>query len=141
MVTAIAELEGQGVMGIAGDCGFMVHYQQEVRALCTVPAFVSSVLQAAMLGVKELRAVRAQGISLNARCVTLGATAIIHAAHRGVRTAVKHLMAVGAAGLELRTTKGAWPESVARGSSAMHAAATNGHSAIVSDPERRSSES
>ncbi len=50
MAQAISDLEGQdGVMGIAGDCGFIMHYQREARALCKVPCFISSLLQASML--------------------------------------------------------------------------------------------
>jgi len=50
MAAAVAKLEAeQGVMGIAGDCGFMMHYQKDARALCKVPCFISSLLQASML--------------------------------------------------------------------------------------------
>jgi len=49
MAKAVAQLESQGVVGIAGDCGFMMHYQSEARALCKVPCFVSALLQASML--------------------------------------------------------------------------------------------
>ena len=49
MAKAIASLEDMGVVGIAGDCGFMMHYQKDVRKLCKVPCFVSSLLQAPML--------------------------------------------------------------------------------------------
>merc|ERR1719263_2628473 len=50
MAAAVASLEAeQGVMGIAGDCGFMMHYQKDARALCKVPCFISSLLQASML--------------------------------------------------------------------------------------------
>lgn len=49
MAKAIEELEAQGVMGIAGDCGFMMHYQKDARLMCSVPCFVSALLQAPML--------------------------------------------------------------------------------------------
>lgn len=49
MAKAIEALEEQGVMGIAGDCGFMMHYQAEARLLCKVPCFVSALLQAPLL--------------------------------------------------------------------------------------------
>ena len=42
---AIEALEEQGVMGIAGDCGFLMNYQHDARTLCTVPCFVSAILQ------------------------------------------------------------------------------------------------
>jgi len=44
---AIAELEGLGVTGIAGDCGFLVNYQREATRMSTkVPCFISAMLQA-----------------------------------------------------------------------------------------------
>jgi len=49
MAAAVAKLEADGVMGIAGDCGFLMNYQKDARALCKVPCFISAVLQAAML--------------------------------------------------------------------------------------------
>jgi len=47
MQAAIAELEGLGVTGIAGDCGFLVNYQREATRMSTkVPCFISAMLQA-----------------------------------------------------------------------------------------------
>jgi len=50
MQAAIAELEGLGVTGIAGDCGFLVNYQREATRMSTkVPCFISAMLQAPLL--------------------------------------------------------------------------------------------
>jgi len=49
MKTAVAALEKDGVMGIAGDCGFLMSYQEEARAVTTVPTFISALLQASVL--------------------------------------------------------------------------------------------
>ena len=49
MKKAITALEKQGVMGVAGDCGFLMHYQEEARQACTVPCFVSPLLHCSVL--------------------------------------------------------------------------------------------
>jgi len=51
MDAAVKELEAQpGLMGIAGDCGFLVNYQAHaVKLAQRVPLFISSVLQCSLL--------------------------------------------------------------------------------------------
>jgi len=49
MKAAIAELENKGVMGVSGDCGFLINYQPDVRSMSRVPVFTSSLLQASMV--------------------------------------------------------------------------------------------
>jgi len=49
MAAAVAKLEAEGVMGIAGDCGFLINYQKDARAMCKRPCFISALLQCAML--------------------------------------------------------------------------------------------
>lgn len=46
---ALKSLEEANVMGVAGDCGFLMNYQEEARKLAKVPTFISAVLQAAVL--------------------------------------------------------------------------------------------
>jgi len=49
MEAGLRELEGQKVMGIAGDCGFLQSYQEDARKMSRVPTFISPLLQAPML--------------------------------------------------------------------------------------------
>jgi len=49
MVAALTALEKEGVMGIAGDCGFLMNYQEEARAVAKVPTFISALLQCSIL--------------------------------------------------------------------------------------------
>jgi len=46
---AIKELEGRGVSGITGDCGFMMAFQPLAREVATVPVFMSSMCQCPMI--------------------------------------------------------------------------------------------
>ncbi|KAK3286813.1 hypothetical protein CYMTET_5644 [Cymbomonas tetramitiformis] len=48
-ISAIRWLESKDVVGITGDCGFMMAYQVFVRQQTDVPVFMSSMLQAPML--------------------------------------------------------------------------------------------
>ncbi len=43
---AVRRLEGRGVAGISGDCGFMINYQQFIQKQTELPVFMSSVLLA-----------------------------------------------------------------------------------------------
>ena len=43
-VTAVRWLEEQGVSGITGDCGFMIHHQALVRSVTHLPVFLSSLV-------------------------------------------------------------------------------------------------
>lgn len=45
ILEAVRELADQGVRGISGDCGFLVHYQQEAARAVDIPVFLSSLLQ------------------------------------------------------------------------------------------------
>src|SRR5215475_7581032 len=45
VVEAAVELERQGVRAIASDCGFMLQFQDAVRAAVRVPVALSSLLQ------------------------------------------------------------------------------------------------
>lgn len=45
VVAAAQELEAQQVKAITSNCGFMLHYQEAVRAAVQVPVFLSSLLQ------------------------------------------------------------------------------------------------
>lgn len=45
LVDAARELEAEGVKGIAGNCGFMLGYQETVAAAVSVPVFLSSLMQ------------------------------------------------------------------------------------------------
>jgi hypothetical protein len=45
IVNAVVELEQQGVKCITGDCGFLIHYQEEAADAVDVPVFLSSLLQ------------------------------------------------------------------------------------------------
>lgn len=49
MNSAVATLEGQSVMGIAGDCGFLMNYQEDVRQTCKLPCYISALLQCSVL--------------------------------------------------------------------------------------------
>lgn len=42
--------EHPGLVGITGDCGFMMHYQCPVRFMAQVPAFMSSLIQCPAIG-------------------------------------------------------------------------------------------
>jgi len=47
---AISRLEAiRGVVGITGDCGFLMNYQREARRQATLPCFVSAVMQCHIL--------------------------------------------------------------------------------------------
>jgi hypothetical protein len=45
LITAARDLEAQGVKGIAGNCGFMLPYQEQVADSVSVPVFLSSLVQ------------------------------------------------------------------------------------------------
>jgi hypothetical protein len=45
LTAAARHLEAQGVKGIAGNCGFMLPYQEQVADSVTVPVFLSSLVQ------------------------------------------------------------------------------------------------
>jgi len=49
VIQAGREMEYQGVRAIVGSCGYFGFYQREVAAALTVPAFMSSLLQAPMI--------------------------------------------------------------------------------------------
>jgi len=49
MANAIHWLQDQGVIGITGNCGFMMHYQCFARFVASVPCFMSALIQAATL--------------------------------------------------------------------------------------------
>lgn len=49
MSKEIKELEGQGVVGVTGNCGFMMHYQCYARHVAEVPVFMSALIQAATM--------------------------------------------------------------------------------------------
>jgi len=48
---AIKYLEGKGVSGITGDCGFMMAFQPLARDIAKVPVFMSSMVQSPMISV------------------------------------------------------------------------------------------
>jgi len=50
MTEAIKRLEARNVVGITGDCGFMMHYQCFARYVAKVPVFMSALIQCASLG-------------------------------------------------------------------------------------------
>ena len=45
IVDAVKEIERQGVRCITGDCGFLIHYQEEAAEAVNIPVFLSSLLQ------------------------------------------------------------------------------------------------
>lgn len=45
LVKAARELERAGVRAISTNCGFMIHYQEAVRAAVRIPVFLSSLMQ------------------------------------------------------------------------------------------------
>lgn len=45
LIAAAQELERAGVCAISTNCGFMIHYQEAVRAAVRIPVFLSSLLQ------------------------------------------------------------------------------------------------
>lgn len=45
LISAAQELERAGVKAISTNCGFMIHYQEAVRAAVNIPVFLSSLLQ------------------------------------------------------------------------------------------------
>ncbi len=49
IVAAAKELENNKVKVITSNCGFMVHYQDAVRAVVNIPVFMSSLLQLPMI--------------------------------------------------------------------------------------------
>ncbi len=49
LVAAARELERAGVKAISTNCGFMIHYQEAVRAAVNIPVFLSSLLQLPMI--------------------------------------------------------------------------------------------
>jgi len=49
MASAIHWLQAQGVVGITGNCGFMMHYQCFARFVACIPCFMSSLIQCATL--------------------------------------------------------------------------------------------
>jgi len=49
LAEAVASLEAQKVVAITGDSGAMLHYQQEVTKMTTLPVVLSSLLQAPLL--------------------------------------------------------------------------------------------
>jgi aspartate/glutamate racemase len=49
LVEAARHLEAQGVRGITGNCGFMVHFQRLVAGAVGVPVFLSSLMQLPMI--------------------------------------------------------------------------------------------
>lgn len=49
LVRAARELERSGVKAISTNCGFMIHYQEAVRAAVDIPVFLSSLLQLPMI--------------------------------------------------------------------------------------------
>ncbi|KAJ8602864.1 hypothetical protein CTAYLR_008946 [Chrysophaeum taylorii] len=49
LARAVKVLEGKGVVGLTGDCGFMMFYQKVVNDLTHLPVFMSSLLQSSLL--------------------------------------------------------------------------------------------
>ena len=50
MEGAIRRLEAaKGVVGITGDCGFLMNYQVDARRMSHLPCFISAVMQCHML--------------------------------------------------------------------------------------------
>ena len=49
MAGRIKDLEREGVVGITGNCGFMMHYQCFARYVSNVPVFMSALIQAATM--------------------------------------------------------------------------------------------
>jgi hypothetical protein len=45
LVAAARDLQAEGVQGIAGNCGFMLPYQEQVADSVSVPVFLSSLIQ------------------------------------------------------------------------------------------------
>ncbi|MGI9307905.1 MAG: aspartate/glutamate racemase family protein, partial [Gammaproteobacteria bacterium] len=45
IIRAVKELEAQGVRGVSGDCGFLIHYQAEAAKSVDIPVFLSPLLQ------------------------------------------------------------------------------------------------
>ena len=76
MQVAIAELEAQNVVGITGDCGFLMNYQIDARRIAKVPCFISSMLQCPLLanffdGDEQILVCTANGKSLAPRLGTM----------------------------------------------------------------------
>lgn len=46
---AIRKLEQHNVVGLSGDCGFMMAYQKQIRQMTKLPVFMSSLLQTSIL--------------------------------------------------------------------------------------------
>lgn len=49
LVEAARMLEAQGVKGITGNCGFMIHFQKAVADSVRIPVFLSSLVQLPMI--------------------------------------------------------------------------------------------
>lgn len=49
VIATARELEGLGVRAIASDCGYMIHFQEEVAAAVNIPVILSSLIQLPML--------------------------------------------------------------------------------------------
>ncbi|CAK8990015.1 unnamed protein product [Durusdinium trenchii] len=50
-IDAVKWLEGRGVAGITGDCGFMMAFQPLASQIASVPVFMSSMMQCPMISV------------------------------------------------------------------------------------------
>eukprot|EP00913_Durusdinium_trenchii_P016860 g15850.t1 len=50
-IQAVGWLEGKGVSGITGDCGFMMAFQPLASEIASVPVFMSSMMQCPMISI------------------------------------------------------------------------------------------
>jgi len=72
MASEIRQLEQQGVVGITGNCGFMMHYQCFARYVSPVPVFMSALIQAATMAAAMEPAERVLILTANAESLQPG---------------------------------------------------------------------
>ncbi|CAE7261858.1 ALMA4 [Symbiodinium pilosum] len=72
MAKQIKTLEDDGVVGITGNCGFMMHYQCFARYVANVPVFMSALIQAATMAAAMEPAERVLILTANAASLQPG---------------------------------------------------------------------